>query len=252
MKRTSKQQELEKKLILEEYNPITLEDRAENEQLLLDTETVNCKNEYAADLVRNSYSKLKNGHAIVRTQFSLFILFGVIIFGLGIPAFFITMYITQKWWNINGTLFCVLFFSLGFMGAAFGLYWVFLRTSKKLFDVYYFQQGKKRIIIYQNNKHTIYYRNRKEFVCIENKTKKSINDYGRDNFMNLKLGFNFLVGNLQLKKLKKGGYFVWTPVRYSTATKLRNFTGYASLKIDNELKSQKNFYRWRQIYFIYL
>ncbi len=130
--------------------------------------------------------------------------------------------------------FGVLLFSSGGIAAACMLYFVFLRTSRKLFDIYYFQQGKKRIIIYQNKKYTIYYRNRKEFVCIENKTRKWNERYIRDEFMNLRLGFNTLVGELNCQKLKKGGYGIWTPVRYSTATYLHSFSGYASLRVDDE------------------
>ncbi len=235
MKRTRKQQELEKKLILEEYDSKTLEDRAEDEQLLSDTlDEIETDQKFAFDIVKKAYGKITNGHAIIRTQFSLFVLFGVILFGIGSPTFLITMYIVKKWWLESGMLFCVLVFSTGSIGAAIGMYWVFLRTAKKLFDIYYFQQGRKRIIIYQNYKYTIYYRNRKEFVCIENKTKKWIKDYGRDDFMNLRLGFNSLVGDLKYQKLKGGGYGIWTPARYSTATQMHIFSGYATLKVDDE------------------
>lgn len=242
MRRTQKQQELEKKLILEEYDPITLEDCAEDEQLLSDTWDESEKDQrFAVDLAKKAYGKITNGHAIIRTQFSLFVLFGVILFGIGTPTFFVTLCTVKKLWFNGAMIFATLFFSTGSIGAAIGMYWVFLRTAKKLFDIYYFQQGRKRIIIYQNYKYTIYYRNRKEFVCIENKTKKWIEDYGRDDFMNLRLGFNSLVGDLKYQKLKGGGYGIWTQARYRTTTQMHMFSGYATLKVDDEFNPKRLF-----------
>lgn len=234
MSRTRKQQELEEKLILEEYDPETQEEKAEDESLLIGDEKNDVtERERAASIVKEAYKKITCGHAIIRTQFSYFVLFGVVFFGLAIPIFFIVMCITGKWFTI-AEIFVVFICCAASWGGAYMLYWVFLRTTKKFFDIYYFQQNKKRIIIYQNYKYTIYYRNRKELVCIENKTHKWIERYVRDDFMNLKLGFNALVGELKYQKLKKGGYGIWTPARYSTATQLHSFSGYASLRVDEE------------------
>lgn len=221
--------ELEKKLILEEYDPETTGDRAEDENLLLDD---GC--EQASAIVKAAYKKLENGHAIVRQQLSLFVCFGVFLFGVGVPAFFFIMFFVEQWWKEGGMIFAVIVFPCASIGAAIALYHFFLKGAKKLFDIYYFRQDGKRIIIYRNKKYTVYYRSRKELVCIENKTGKWIENYGREDFMNLKLGFNMLVGDLKYQKFKRGGYGVWTPARYETASGLHTHSGYASLRVDGD------------------
>lgn len=234
MNRSRKQQELEKKLVLEEYDPVTLKDRAEDEHLLIEEEKNESEQEreQAVQIVKEVYKKIIDGHAVIRTQLSIIVIINELVFGLVLPVFFTVLFFVQKWYIDSAQIFGFLFLLGGCFGGAFIGYWFFLRTVKKLFDVYYFQQGKKRIIIYQNYKHTIYYRNRKELICIENKSKRWVEDYGRDDFMNLKLGFNSLVGDLQYQNLKRGGYIVWSPERYNTATNLYRFSGYASLRVD--------------------
>ncbi len=241
MKRTRRQQELEKKLILEEYDPVTLEDRAENERLLIDDdENEATEREQAAKMVKTAYIKIVNGHAIVREYLKPFALIVMFAF-LCVPIFFLVMFITHKWWRSGAMVFAFILFPGGAICAAYLIYRYFIKNTKKLFDVYYFQQNKKRIIIYQNNKFTIYYRNRKEFVCVENKSRKFVEDYERADFMNLKLGFNSLVGNLKYRELKKGGFEIWTPARYDTSTQIHIFSGFASLNIDKEFNPIKVF-----------
>lgn len=241
MRRTQKEQELEKKLIEEEYDPITLEERAEDEHLLLEETDSESSRIQASQMVKTSYSKVNNGYAIIREHLKFFAIIVMIVF-LAVPILLLTFLILNKWWQSGVMIFMCIFFSCGAIsGAYFIIYRGFVKDTKKLFDVYYFQQGKKRIIIYQNNKYTIYYRNRKEFICIENKTKKWVEDYERADFMNLKLGFNSLVGNLQYRKLKKGGFEIWTPARYDTSTQLHIFSGYASLNIDDKYNPIKVF-----------
>lgn len=61
MGKTPKQKNLEKMLIEEEYDPVTLEERSEDERLLLEeSDSVQ-----AAQMVKNAYSKIVNGYATV-------------------------------------------------------------------------------------------------------------------------------------------------------------------------------------------
>lgn len=69
MKKTEEESELEKKLILEEYDPITLIDKAEGEGLIIEEEA-----DEGAEMVRSAYKKLPDeGHAIIRQPFSPFV-----------------------------------------------------------------------------------------------------------------------------------------------------------------------------------
>lgn len=242
MGRTQKQQELEEKLIIEEYDPVTLEERAEDEHLLLEKANDESGKIQPAQMVKIAYGKISNGYATVREHLKPIAIIVFFVFLLAVPILFLTFFIINKWWQSVGLSFACIFFSCGSILAAYFIcYRGFIKNTKKLFDVYYFQQDKKRIIIYQNNKHTVYYRNRKELVCIENKTKKWVKNYERSDCMNLKLGFNSLVGDLKCKRNKKGGFEIWTPARYDTSTQLHVFSGYASLKIDDENNPVKVF-----------
>lgn len=234
MRRTKNQQELEKILIEEEYDPVTLEERPEDERLLLDNANGESEKISAEQMVKMAYAKVDNGYAIVREHLKPIGIIVMCVF-LAVPILFLTFFIINKWWQNGVMIFACLFFSCGAILVAYLIvYRGFIKDTKKLFDVYYFQQGKKRIVIYQNRKYTIYYRNRKELICIENKTKKWVKNYERADCMNLKLGFNSLVGDLQCKRNKKGGFEIWTPARYDTSTQLHIFSGFASLKIDGE------------------
>lgn len=241
MKKPSKQQELEKKLIEEEYDPVTLEERAEDEHLLLDEVDSEIGRKEVAHIVKTSYGNIVNGYAIVREHLNPIGIIVTCVF-LAVPILFLTFFIINKWWQNGAMIFACIFFSCGsILVAYFICYRGFIKNTGKLFDVYYFQQGKKRIIIYRNKKYTIYYRNRKELVCIENTTRKWVESYERSDFMNLKLGFNSMVGDLQCRKLKKGGFEIWTPARYDTSTQMHIFSGYASLTVDDEYKPVKVF-----------
>lgn len=224
-------------LIEEEYDPATLEERPEDEHLLLEeSDSIQ-----AAKIVKNAYSKIMSGYATVREHLTPIGIIVMCVF-LAVPILFLTFFIINRWWQNGAMIFACIFFSCGsILVAYFICYKGFIKNTKKLFDVYYFQQGKKRIIIYRNNKYTIYYRNRKEFVCIENKTKKRFKNYERADYMNLKLGFNSLVGDLQYKRLKKGGFEIWTPARYDTSTQMHIFSGYASLTVDDDYNPIKVF-----------
>ncbi len=242
MRKNKKRQELEEKLILEEYNPVTLEELAESEQLLLEKANDENGKIQPTQMVKAAYGKIDNGYATVREHLSPITIIVFFVFLLAVPMLFLTFFIINKWWESGGLSFMCLLFSCGsILGAYFIIYRGFIKNTKKLFDVYYFQQDKKRIIIYQNNKYTIYYRNRKELICIENKTKKWVENYERADCMNLKLGFNSLVGDLKCKRNKKGGFEIWTPARYDTSTQLHVFSGFASLKIDDENNPVKIF-----------
>lgn len=241
MRRTKNQQELEKLLIEKEYDPDTLEERSEDEHLLLEESDIVGNQIQAAKIVKNAYCKVDNGYAIVREHLPPIAIIVMCIF-LAIPMLFLTFFIINKWWQNSAMIFACLFFSCGAILAAYFIcYRGFIKNTKKLFDVYYFQQNNKRIIIYQNKKYTIYYRNRKELVCMENKTKKWVESYERADCMNLKLGFNSLVGDLKYKKSKKGGFEIWTPARYDTSTQLHVFSGYASLTVDDNYNPIKIF-----------
>jgi hypothetical protein len=233
MRNTQKQQELEEILIEEEYDPVTLKERSEDEHLLEETFDKYGQKK-VAQMVKTAYGKVVNGYAIVREHLTPLAIIAMCVF-LAVPILFLTFFIKNRWWQNGSMIFACAFFSCGsILAAYFIVYRGFIKNTKKLFDVYYFQQGKKRIIIYQNNKYTIYYRSRKEFICVENKTKKWVKDYERADCMNLKLGFNSLVGDLKYRKLKKGGFKIWTPARYDTSTQLHVFSGYASLTVDDE------------------
>lgn len=147
----------------------------------------------------------------------------------------------MKWWQSGALIFAFVLFPSASIAGACMLYFVFMRHVKKWFDVYYFRQGKKRVIIYQCKKFTVYYRNRKELVCIENKSGRWVPDYTYEDFMNLKLGFGSLVGDLHFKELRNGGFAIWTPARYNTSTGLYNRNGYALLSTDKEGKPVKLF-----------
>ena len=241
MGKKQEQQKLEEMLIVEEYDPVTLDERSEDEHLLLEESNSQGSRTQATKMVKTAYSKVDNGYAIVREHLAPIAIICMCVF-LAVPILFLTFFIINKWWQ-NGVMFfaCIFFSCASILVAYFIVYRNFIKNTKKLFDVYYFQQGKKRIIIYQNNKYTIYYRNRKEFVCIENKTKKWVEGYERADSMNLKLGFNSLVGDLKYKKLKKGGFQIWTPTRYDTSTQLHTFSGYTSLTVDEEFNPIKIF-----------
>ncbi len=241
MKKTSKQQELEKNLIEEEYDPITLEDRSEDEQLLLNEVDGDIGQKEISHIVKTAYGNVVNGYAIVREHLTPVVIIVMCAF-LAVPILFLSFFIINRWWQNGAMTFACVFFSCASVLVAYFIgYRCFIKNTKKLFDVYYFQQGKKRIIIYQNNKYTIYYRNRKEFICIENKTKKWVEDYERADCMNLKLGFNSLVGDLKCRKIRKGGFEIWTPARYDTSTQIHTFSGYASLIVDDKYKPIKVF-----------
>lgn len=222
-------QKLEQKIIEDTYDPVTLEDVAEKEKLLIE-------DEYSepANIVKKAYKNLKNGHAFISKPFSYIVLIGMCMFA-AIGVFFLYLIIKDL---IDGKIevvliFCELIFAFALFGTDVIMYRVFIKSHKKLFDVYYFEQDKKRIIIFQNKKYTVYYRNRKEVVCINNKTREWDADYGYEDYMNLRLGFNGLVGNLKLDKRKNGDFVVWTPARYKTASGLHTTNGYASLRCDS-------------------
>ncbi len=241
MKKTQEQIDLEKELLLEEYDPETLEERAENERLLLDESDHEINQKEIAHIVKTAYGKIVNGRAIVRERLNSIAVIVMCVF-LIVPILFLSFFIINKWWQNGAMIFACIFFSCAsILVAYFIVYRGFLKNTKKLFDVYYFQCGKKRIIIYRNNKYTIYYRNRKEIVCIENKTNKWVKDYERADCMNLKLGFHSLVGDLKYRKLRKGGFEIWTPARYDTSTQMHVFSGYASLTVDNNCNPIKIF-----------
>ncbi len=240
MKKTLEQMDLEKNLILEEYDPETQAERAEDEQLILE-KVSNANDLQPTKVVKYAYGKINNGHAIVREHLTPLAIIVLCVF-LAVPILFFTFFIINQWWSNIGMIFACLIFSCASICLAyFIVYRCFIKDTKKLFDVYYFQQGKKRIIIYQNEKYTVYYRNRKELICIDNKTKKHIEDYERADFMNLKLGFNSLVGDLKYRKLRKGGFEIWTPARYDTSTQIHIFSGYASLTVDDNYNPIKVF-----------
>ena len=237
MGKTPKQKNLEKMLIEEEYDPVTLEERSEDERLLLEeSDSVQ-----AAKMVKNAYSKIVNGYATVREHLKPIGIIVMCVF-LAVPILFLSFFIINKWWENGAMMFACIFFSCGSILAAYFIcYRGFIKNTKKLFGVYYFQQRKKRIVIYRNSKYTIYYRNRKEFVCVENKTKKRCESYDRADCMNLKFGFNSLVGDLKYRKLKKGGFEIWTPARYDTSTQMHIFFFFSSLTVDDDYNPIKVF-----------
>ena len=98
MGKTPKQKNLEKMLIEEEYDPVTLEERSEDERLLLEeSDSVQ-----AAKMVKNAYSKIVNGYATVREHLKPIGIIVMCVF-LAVPILFLSFFIINKWWE-NGAM----------------------------------------------------------------------------------------------------------------------------------------------------
>ena len=97
--RTKKQQELEEKLILEEYNPVTLEELAENEQLLLEKANDENGKIQPTQMVKTAYGKIDNGYATVREHLRPIAIIVFFVFLFAVPILFLTFFIINKWWE---------------------------------------------------------------------------------------------------------------------------------------------------------
>jgi hypothetical protein len=217
---------IEKKLLLEEMDPITLEDIPETDDLDLEGSSIS-----AANLVKASYSNLQSGKAIVREKAVIIVLIGTMaIIGMGV------------WFIVYGIINYshypqYVFFSACISGAfistiAGGVLIFVCKRYIKLFDVYFFRQKGKYIIFYQNSKYTVYYRNRTEEVCINNKKRieKRYSDDIGDIFMNAKLGFNRMIGEMKVKETKQ---------EYKIKTKGSKMYGKTTLWLDNDMNPKK-------------
>ncbi len=101
-------------LIEEEYDPVTLEERSEDERLLLEeSDSVQ-----AAKMVKNAYSKIVNGYATVREHLKPIGIIVMCVF-LAVPILFLSFFIINKWWENGAMMFACIFFSCGSILAAY-------------------------------------------------------------------------------------------------------------------------------------
>ena len=221
-----KKNTVESKLLAETMDSDTLEDKAEKEDLLIESEC-----DKVSEMVKMSYKKLTAGHAIVRQKFAIIyaIVLGMMFFG-GLTMIILYGFV---YWGREGA-------ALGFIGIvpvafAIGISVVVFQTCHKLFDVYFCKFNGKRIIFYVNKKYSILYKSRTDIICINNYTGQEIK-YTPDDFMNIKLGFNRLVGILVAKKFKNG-YKIRTKQfkRFS----ISRFNGNSTLWIYNDMTPKK-------------
>ena len=105
----------------------------------------------------------------------------------------------------------------------------------KIYDVYYFQNKGKRIILYINKKYTIIYKSRNDLICFDNKTKR-VCEYELDDFMNIKFGYNRMCGNMKTKK-SKNGYKIQTVIAWKI--KISKPTDKSVLWVDNDMNPKK-------------
>ena len=226
---------VERQLLSEAMDADTLEDKAETEELLIETE----ENDISA-MVRNSYKNLSAGHAIIREKvfaISVIVLGFMFIGGLTVLILYGFVY-----WGMEGHF-------VGFIGIipvavsiVTGIF-VFKRCYK-IFDVYFFNYKGKRIIFYVNKKFSILYKNRTACTCINNFTGNEVK-YTPDDFMNIKLGFNRFVGKMTAKK-RKDGYLIKTK-EFKRFT-VSQFSGNSKLWIDKDLKPKKILLGEKDIY----
>ena len=146
MRRTKNQQELEKILIEEEYDPVTLEERPEDEHLLLDNANGESEKISAEQMVKMAYAKVDNGYAIVREHLKPIGIIVMCVF-LAVPILFLTFFIINKWWQNGVMIFVFFFFSCGAILVAYLIvYRGFIKDTKKLFDVYHFNRAKSELL----------------------------------------------------------------------------------------------------------
>jgi hypothetical protein len=203
---------IEKKLLLEQMDPITLEDIPESDDLDLEGSSVS-----AANLVKTAYGNLQSGRAIVRCKGGVFMWIWIIgAFAWSSVGIWLMVRFGIIYYNPDGSslgFYIAGGISIIFIGAAI---WAWKRCIK-LFDVYFFRHKGKNILFYQNSKYTVYYRNRTEVIYIRNKNRVGKKD-SADDFMNLKFFFNHMIGVMKVKE-KKNGYKIKTkPTNSEQAT----------------------------------
>lgn len=221
-----KKQTVEAELLAEAIDGYTLEDKAEKEELLIDSER-----DKVSEMVKNSYKKLTAGHAIVRQKFAVIyaIVLGMLFFG-GLTMIILYGFI---YWGREGSF-------MGFIGilpvivSITASIFVYHRCYK-LFDVYFCRLNGKRIIFYVNKKYSILYKSRTDYICLNNSTGQEIK-YTLDDFMNIKMGFNRLVGKMVANKLKNGYKIKTKDFKYFSVSQ---YSGNSTLWIYNDLTPKK-------------
>ncbi|MCM1404285.1 MAG: hypothetical protein NC133_02160 [Prevotella sp.] len=171
----------------------------------------------ALKMVKKSYAKLDTGYARIRMRIgSLFV--------ISILAFIAV-----------GLFFCIYAFPNGMVGLvlivpalSFTIY--LLNRSIKIFDVYYFTQNKKKYIFYINKGYTILCTSTKN-ICIKNRTKAVVEYPFYYAYMNAKMGYNRMVGQLKIKKQKHGYKISTTQFKSSRGYTIK---GQSKLTIDDD------------------
>ena len=217
---------VKEKLLAETIDSYTLEDKAEKEELLIESEC-----DKTSEMVKKSYKKITAGYAIVRQKFAIIyaIVLGMLFFG-GLTIIILYGFI---YWGREGSF-------MGFIGiipvfASIVTSIFVYHRCYKLFDVYFCRLNGKRIIFYVNKKYSILYKSRTDYICINNFTGQEIK-YTLDDFMNIKLGFNRLVGKMAANKRKNGYKIKTKEFKYFSVSR---FNGNSTLWIYNDLTPHK-------------
>lgn len=223
-----KKRTVEEILLSEAMDSSTLEDKAEKEELLIE-------NEYdkVSEMVKNSYKKLTAGHAIVRQRFA-------VIYAIVLGMFYLCGLITIIFYGIiyrdsEGSYIAVICGGIVPIIIAIVMTIVVYHDCYKLFDAYFCKCKGKRIIFYVNRKYSILYKSRKDYVCINNITGQKTK-YTLEDFMNVKMGFNHLIGKMVATK-RKNGYKIKTKEfkRFSVS----QFSGNSTLWTNDDLTPKK-------------
>ena len=132
MGKKQEQQKLEEMLIVEEYDPVTLEERSEESNS-------QGSRMQATKMVKTAYSKVDNGYAIVREHLAPIAIICMCVF-LAVPILFLTFFIINKWWQ-NGVMFfaCIFFSCASILVAYLIVYRNFIKNTKKY--NFYFEEG---------------------------------------------------------------------------------------------------------------
>lgn len=187
-------------LIAENYDPETLEDVVDKSEL---NDNIIDKGS-AGELVKQSYKDIKSCKAHIQRNRIIFIpvvLFLFSIGGGGLAIFDTIIYnhsnsdVSQH--NIIVSIVIVLFLIGIFCAVAF-----YLLIPPKIYDVYLFKIKGRNEIFYINKRITVYYRNRKETICVRNKTQTQ-KKFSYDVFMNSKLCYNPMIGEMKIKETDK-------------------------------------------------
>jgi hypothetical protein len=206
MQNKNQQPSIEDIISAQEMDPNTLEDLSEKDNL--DENLISGENcDEASAIIKSAFSKLPQFYANVGIPMDGMVYFGLLFMLVcSIVAMTFGLYgITVKY--DDGYLIELLLGIFIFLIAS-AVFAFVLKRNLSVCRAYYFKDKGKAFVFYISKARTVYYRNRTQIVCIENKTRHVHIDYdgkyGAEKYMNLRCGFNRLVGKKRVKRTAAG------------------------------------------------